>query len=193
MKKILMLVACAAMVCGAAQAQGIKFGAKAGLNVASMTNDSDAKFRPAFYVGGLAEYGFSDKFAVQADLVYSLQGTTGKVGGVRATMSTHYLNIPIVAKYSLIDKLSVELGPQFGFLLSAKAKVSGNGASASNGMTELCNTVDVSLPIGLSYGLTDNIAVNARYVLGLTGVLKDVDSSDNTRNSVIQIGVSYYF
>jgi hypothetical protein len=34
------------------------------------------KINPDFYAGALAEYGLSDKFAVQSDLVYSAHGST---------------------------------------------------------------------------------------------------------------------
>ncbi|RZJ55928.1 MAG: PorT family protein, partial [Flavobacterium sp.] len=34
-----------------------------------------------------------------------------------------YLNVPIMAKYYVIEKLSLEAGPQIGFLLSAKNQV----------------------------------------------------------------------
>ncbi|MDR0510860.1 MAG: PorT family protein, partial [Rikenellaceae bacterium] len=119
---------------------GVQVRVKAGFGLSTNSIDladrfSDAgipsmkKINPGFYAGALAEYGFSDKFAVQFDLVYSAQWANYKLkesimGVAKINMNTSYLNLPIVAKYYVIDKLDSEAGPQFGLLLAARMKAS---------------------------------------------------------------------
>jgi hypothetical protein len=71
-------------------AQGIKFGAKAGINFSTVkfegppivisgneniTEKRDSKFTVGFNVGGLLEIGITDKFSFQPELLFSAQGT----------------------------------------------------------------------------------------------------------------------
>lgn len=84
MKKILMTLAFAALTIAGANAQ-VKFGARAGLNlanVATKVNDVKVKsnIRPSFYIGGLAEFAFNDVVLMDAGLTYSNQGVKAKEG-----------------------------------------------------------------------------------------------------------------
>ena len=75
MKKIL-LTAAAVFALSYANAQDVKFGAKAGLNLSNFTGDvENTSTKVGFQVGGFAEIKISEKFAVQPELLYSLQGT----------------------------------------------------------------------------------------------------------------------
>ncbi len=118
MKKII-LSAFAVMAFGFANAQEVKFGAKAALNVASLTGDvvDDASSLIGFQVGGFAEIKLSDKFAIQPELLYSTQGANSDDFG---NLELGYINIPVMAKYYVVESFSLEAGPQIGFLVSAK-------------------------------------------------------------------------
>ena len=94
MKKILMTVAFAALTIAGANAQ-TKFGVRAGLNLADVATKSEyanveSKIRPAFYVGGLAEFAFNDVVLMDAGLTYSNQGAKDKEGdgAIRCTQSS---------------------------------------------------------------------------------------------------------
>lgn len=70
------------------KAQDIKFGAKAGLNLANMSGDvEDNSMKLAFHLGGMAEIKISEQFAVQPELLYSAQGAKFSDG----TLSLNYL------------------------------------------------------------------------------------------------------
>jgi hypothetical protein len=100
------------------------------------------------YFGVLAEYGLKGRWSIQAELNYAQQG--GKKNGVQAIPTSpfaayfppgytppeyfyasysskahlNYLQLPVLAKYRLPLgahwKLSIDLGPYVGYLLSAK-------------------------------------------------------------------------
>lgn len=211
MKKLILLVACAIFAVGAS-AQ-VQFGAKAGLNLASQTNadvDSNgnlksSKMKPSFYLGGFAEYTISDFVGVQGELIYSRQGgftkeTEAVFGTTKTWTRLDYLNIPILAKIYVLENLSIDLGPQFGFLVSAKGKWETTGAddpddngSETVDIKKITNGFDMSFGMGVSYKITPNIEVGARYNLGLTDTVKDNPTKDKEKNNVIQVGVGYRF
>src|SRR6476620_12597493 len=119
MKKVL-LSAVALFAFGAASAQSVKFGVKAGLNVANVTVSNDyfgvtspsTSTKIGFHVGGLAELKLTDKFAIQPDLLFSMQGATTKssendFAGFTSTsedkINLSYINIPVMFKYYIFQ------------------------------------------------------------------------------------------
>lgn len=192
MKKIIILFSAIFFSMGAFAQEGFQWGVKAGLNLATLSNASDAKFRPGLHAGVFGEYVINDFVGVQAELLYSMQGAKANEGGISATMKYDYINLPILAKLYVLEGLSIDLGPQFGYMVSAKAKGSAEGVSAEVSVyDEMDNKFDVSFAVGASYKLPFNIDVFARYNLGLTKVLQE--ESEKFKNSVIQIGVGYRF
>src|SRR5690606_14285136 len=75
------------------QAQDIKFGAKAGLNLANMSGDvEDNSIKLGLHIGGMAEIKISETFAVQPELLYSAQGAKFSDG----TLALNYLVLPVM-------------------------------------------------------------------------------------------------
>lgn len=60
------------------QAQDIKFGVKAGINLANDTGegefDTGSSLKAGIHLGGVAQLSISEKFGVQGELLYSMQG-----------------------------------------------------------------------------------------------------------------------
>lgn len=76
MKKIILSVV-AIFAFGFSNAQEVKFGAKAGLNLSTITGGNlSGGSRVGFHVGGLAEIGLTEKFAVQPELLLSMKGAS---------------------------------------------------------------------------------------------------------------------
>ena len=167
-------------------AQNVTFGAKAGLNFASMTGDDADGLdgRTSFHLGVTAEIEMSDTFSIQPELLYSGQGynadgdVTGKVD---------YINLPVMAKFYVADGISLEAGPQIGFLASAKADVDGE----STDIKDLLKSTDFALNLGAGYKLDSGLNFGLRYSMGLTDV-PDGDS-DGFKHSVLQLSVGYNF
>ena len=176
------------------------FMPKAGLNLATMTNDDDAKIRPALTIGGEFGYVASPKVALSFGAMYSQQGCKGNVQGIDATIKMDYINVPIIAACRVTDNLSVKVGLQPGFLINDKVKVSANGASAEVGLKESYEAVgmdvtihkfDLSIPIGISYDFS-NVQLDLRYNAGLTNILS-ITGGEGTKNSVFQFTIGYKF
>src|SRR5690606_23573906 len=104
MKKVVFsLFALAAMGLSANAQQVVKFGPKAGLNLANLNGMEDTEMKVGFHVGAFAEIFFTDKFSLQPELLYSTQGAKGEImsGTPLATdfeAKYDFINIPIMAK-----------------------------------------------------------------------------------------------
>lgn len=204
MKKIILSVlAVGAMSYASAQDSGTKFGLKAGLNLANLSGDvEDVDTKLGAQFGAFAEIMVTENFAVQPELVFSMQGAKTEYTELGANyeekLNLSYLNIPIMAKYYVTPQFNIHAGPQVGFLMSAKNKyeVSGGGQSASGDidLKDLMKSVDFGLGLGVGYNFTDNLGLEARYTAGLSNIYDDVDELDVTvNNMVIQFAVVYKF
>ncbi len=215
MKKFTLIIAAMLLTTATFAQKGFSWGAKAGLNLSTITNlkddfqgapfDVKAPLYPNFYAGAFAEYRFGKLIGLQLEAVYSRQGGKLKVGpglggafDAKITYKLDYINIPLLVKFYPIEKLSIELGPQFGFVTSAKAKI--DGTIADNDIDETRNipadtydTFDLSLGMGASYRITKMIEVNARYNLGLTKIITDSPGDVKAMNRVLQIGMGVRF
>ena len=93
-----------------------------------------------------------------------------------------YINIPLMAKLYLTDGLSIEAGPQIGFLISAKdefddvttTNVSGDSTtetdSGTDDIKDIVNGIDFGANLGLGYRLENGLLFGARYNLGLSNI-----------------------
>jgi hypothetical protein len=95
-----------------------------------------------------------------------------------------------LAKYNITDSFNLELGPQIGFLVSAKEKSGGN----TTDMKDATKSTDFSLVLGAGYGIGSSVVLDARYNFGLTQLQKDLGSGESaSKNSVFQFSVGYKF
>ncbi|NHN25216.1 PorT family protein [Flavobacterium jejuense] len=189
MKKLL-FAAVAVFAFGVSNAQEVKFGAKAGLNLSNFSGDAEGtSTKVGFQVGALAEIMISDKFAIQPELVYSSLGAKSSDEGFDYTSHLNYLNIPVMAKYFVAEGFSLEAGPQIGFLLSAKDKGDGEDVDTK----EYYNSTDFGMNVGAGYDVTENINLGLRYTFGLSNIAKDAPSGYKVGNSNIAFAVAYKF
>lgn len=207
MKKIILSVI-TVMTFVFVHAQDIRYGVKGGLNLSNFSGDTDGinlKSKAGFNVGGFAEIKLVNKFYIQPELLYSTQGTKFKFnfyteGGVfqsaDISFNLSYINLPVMFKYYVADKLNIEAGPQIGFLTSAKAKTTLKGYSGSHEMDakDFFRSIDFGLNFGAGYEFTENIFASARYNLGLANIAK-TEAGDNSKihNGVFSLSVGYKF
>ena len=198
MKKKLLLIAslCLTMIVSAQKTkrdEGIKLGIKGGLNVSNFVGDGmedkNNTFRTSIHLGILTEIIVSDKFSIQPELLYSGQGYSGSATPGFSRSKYNYLNLPVMAKIYVADRVSIEAGPQLGFLLYAKERTDTDINTIENQ-----ETVDFGLNLGLAYDLKNGVFLQTRYNLGLSNINSGTDAIANKyTNSVIQFSVGYLF
>lgn len=187
MKKIILTVLALTISVGAfAQ---INWGVKTGVNISNI-RDTDYGAKPSIYAGAFAEMQFNYFLTFQAELIYSRQGGYDKVNGTKMWARLNYLNIPVIAKFNVWKKLTLDTGPQFGFMLNSKLKTKSGGTTVKRSIHDT-KTFEFAWAFGATYRLTEKIDLSARYNLGLSKVVKHTD--DKPKNGVFQIGAGYRF
>lgn len=189
MKKVFLAIALVS-VAVFANAQA-KFGAKAGANFYQFGgkdgSDLEAqKMKAGFYAGGLANFALTDAISIQPELLFSNQGTMQKEGSVKINWHLNYINVPVMAQYNN-SGFYAETGPEFGFLLSAKAKSDGESADIKDSF----KSFNFSWGLGAGYKLSSGLGIGARYNLGLTSIIDE--SSVKATNNGFQVGLFYMF
>jgi hypothetical protein len=186
MKKILLLAVVTVLGFTNVNAQEIKFGAKAGINIANINGDNTSSLEPvaAFNFGLVTEIPISQKFSFQPEIMFSGQGYSfeGSDGNI---VALSYLNVPLMAKYYIVKGLSLEAGPQIGYLLSAK--------NESTNVKDTFKKVDFAANLGIGYKLENGLNFGARYNFGLTNINNLEGSSSKNKNSVFQLSIGYFF
>ncbi|MCP4977047.1 MAG: PorT family protein [Maribacter sp.] len=198
MKKLLLFVTIALFGLTANNAQEVKFGAKAGVNITNVSGDAPGqKARTAFHLGGVAKISLTDKLSFQPELLYSLQGYKYDRGDFEGKYKFDYLNVPLMAKFMVADGLSLEAGPQVGFLLSAKDVWESDSNSGTLDVKEDISGTDIGVNFGIGYELESGLNFAVRYNLGLSEIYSSSDFKEffvgNNRTSAIQISVGYFF
>lgn len=168
----------------------------------------------AFFVGGVElGYQVTDKFALSAGVLYSGQGFDRCKGIERndedynyffqddSNLNLGYINVPILANYYLFKGFAVKAGIQPGFLVRAKYNKDINASGMALNLSEhgtmdakdYCNTIDFSIPVGVSYELGCGVIFDFRYNIGLTHVAKETEYTKDPEgnNSVFQLTVGY--
>jgi hypothetical protein len=172
-KTIILAIAAIVLATGASAQKKVEFGVKAGLNIAQeIADEGSTDTRIGLHAGIFAEFFISNRFGIQPELVYSMQGGKGQ----ELTDKFDYVNLPVILKiYVLKRDLSVDVGPQIGYMISAKA-------NSLDIYDRIDNKLDVSLGVGASYKFAKRFHAGMRYNYGF---IKLVDNMDN-RNGVIQ-------
>jgi hypothetical protein len=192
MKKFFALTICLFFVSAAAFSQ-IKIGVKAGANLANqelsgggVSLDTETKF--GIHAGAFAQIA-AGPLAIQPEVLFSTQGSkyTWDFGGdpQEVTSDFQYLLVPVMAKFKFAKVLNVQVGPQYGILLSAEQEA---GDQVDEIKDEVKNG-DFSLAFGagVEFG---KLIIDARYVLGLT----DLDEEDTTyKNRMFMISLGFSF
>ncbi|MBO6606285.1 outer membrane beta-barrel protein [Psychroserpens sp.] len=155
-------------------AQDTDYGVRAALNISNLDFDPDATFdnqhRNGFAFAAFADFGISDNFSALVELQYSAEGA--KADDLRAD----YIQMPIMARIGIGDKLKVGVGP----MVSLKTWKEQDAFS----------TFTFSGVGGLEYMITDELFVDARVHYGLSNILdEDLNGNLEAQNTTFQFGV----
>lgn len=168
MKKLFLCAAIA--VFGLTSVSGQNFGLKAGVDFASAKSEvqgvSFTGSETGFYIGAFAEIDVSESFTFQPELLYVSIEDFGQ------------LNIPLMAKFSVSEKLNVLAGPALGILLDTE-----EGQKSFN----------YGIEAGASFDITEELFVEARYNIGLANLIEDAPSGFSSKISGLFVGLGYKF
>lgn len=196
MKKLLFFVALATLSFTAAQSQNVRFGAKAGVNFSSVNGDDfdDADGATGFHIGAVAKIGLTELLAIQPEILFSAQGYSVDLPGDDVKVRLGYINLPIMADFTIAEGLSLQGGPQFGFNVVSGYKYDGDDIEEFEEV-EGIKSLDLGVGIGAQYILPINLFFQARYVIGFSDVYDEFDGGvqPEGKNSVISLSAGYFF
>lgn len=195
MKIYLSMVLAAILVTGSAVAQHSSqkatIGVKAGLNIYNISNDNGANYaaKPGFNAGLLGHVHLVPHWALQPELVYSVQGAKGSGASAEIKNNLHYINVPVLIQYMFDNGFRLQAGPQVGFLVNAQQKI---GSEASKDIKDSYSSADLGLGMGISYvHPSTGFGIDLRYNHGLTDINKNSTVKSTNRGG--QIGIFYLF
>ena len=204
MKKIVIALMCTILATGAAMAQEkFTFGPKIGVDYTHYWGENVEHGGHLNYQAGVfMEYRFTSKFSIAPEVVFAAQG--GKydfkrnIEGIdvelKETDHVNYINVPVMLKYYVAPALSIDFGPQVGFNVYSKNTIEGKveklKEKETTDMKKYTKTVDFGLGLGLTYNITEEVFIQARYTVGLTKVF-NVDDDSKNGNGQIAIGFRF--
>jgi hypothetical protein len=178
--------------------QNVAGGLKIGVNLADLsgTVNEDTKVKPGMVLGGYLQVPLSNLTYYHPEIQFSSQGSIFEHYGPSTTLSysssrsrgsiyssraksgetkvkLNYLNVlPLSLKiyFSESKDINLQIGPQFGFLLSAKEEGEENGDEIDEDLSDVMKVMDVSAVVGLGVDLPVGINFGARLNYGLTDI-----------------------
>ena len=100
--------------------------------------------------------------------------------------------MPVLANFYVTKGLALKAGIQPSFLVSAKNKISatldGGSYKETADLKDELNSVDFSIPVGISYTFRMGLVLDLRYHIGCTDLLKDGDYKLTNRVATLTVG-----
>ena len=158
-------------------------GVKAGVNIASMPDSY--KQRVSFHGGIFVNRTLNKYFSIQPEIYFSGEGQRAYYNSAEHVWALDFIEVPLMIQAYPIRQVLLEVGPQVGFLVSAKEKA---GTTYNRSVKENFANVQFAIATGLGVKLSDIIIVYARYNFGFTD-LTAYDAIEH-RGKVGQIGLA---
>ena len=118
-----------------------------------------------FYLGvSFTELEVSDDIDIQPEINYV------------SIKDLDQVQVPVLARFNVSDQFNILAGPNFGFLFDT-----GDGI----------NSFNLGLDAGVSYDISDDFLIEARYGYGISNLFENGDSNNSLKLSGFQVGVSY--
>jgi len=174
-------------------------GVVGGLNLAKLapTEETDGISNKLFPgAGAVVGFQLADNTFLHLQPMYlqkgaKIEGSNAQQGDIEATLTTSYLEVPILLKHELgsgTTRPYLLAGPTVGIKLDSTADITAtNMEDEEIDLDEITESYDVGLALGGGVSIPvqrNSLFFEGRYVLGLTDVLKDgtveVDGAQQT-------------
>ena len=194
MKKIslITLLACLTIAASSQSLLPIKYGIKAGLNIANIistptdevkniTSSSKIGITGGFYM----EIALNDKWYINPELVYSQKGASFNYDytqdyntnnrqeySTTNDLSLVYAELNPMISYKANNKISLNIGPSVAFLMSSNylyTQDPTNQHTLSDGEFKE-EAVDVGLNFGVSYYINENLLIDSKLCAGFMNI-----------------------
>lgn len=152
-----------------AAGQAFEGGPLLGISLNQIDGDRYSGYdMPGVIVGAYTKTTFGDPVNYQIEIKYFSKGaSSGLIKDIIEVqyyrMRLRYIQVPVTGQISLNDRMLVEVGPSFGYLISARED-DGNGYVEPQ---KDFNTLEIAGMVGFNYMLGERIIANARFIYSL--------------------------
>lgn len=138
-------------------------------NASASVSNKNTTSRTGFYIGVLFTDIdlMGDKLRVQPELNF-----------LAIKDNLNQFQAPILAKYEIVEDLSLAAGPNIGYLLDAPSGI---------------KSFNLGVDVGAEYRVVEKISISARYNKGLSNLLENAPSGSSVKLNNIQVGLTYRF
>jgi len=189
MKKITILLAFL-LVSLLGFSQSALYGVRAGFNISDLNYEEEEVLsmprhthRNGFAVGFFGDYNINESLGLLVEIQFSAEGSREKYSQIEQqngfnpeSLRLDFIQMPIMVKFNLSERISVGLGPQIGL------KVYSFEDSYTN--------IFFSGIAGLEYMISDVFFLDLRYSQGFTNIFDD-NVGRSATNENIQIGFGF--
>jgi hypothetical protein len=194
MKKVFLFISCLIVtgIFNASAQRSVYFIPKVGINITNITN-THGDWTPGMNLGFGIEWLIKQKIGIEAGLYYSEYGAKNIAIpplNDKQTVELSYLQIPIVAKYYLLNGLHIFGGAQAGYRLSDLVKpistnIAYNKDFVFDGLA------------GIGYQFNFGLMFSAGYILGINSIGQPIyaanNNSYNRRNQAFLFNMGWRF
>ncbi|MBT1704110.1 porin family protein [Chryseosolibacter indicus] len=191
---LIVLVLTVPLICSA---QATKFGIKAGINRSTLDNEgSDFEMfeaRTGFRAGVHALFNLKDKWNLRAELLYSNDGANFK--DTDLYLKLNQLSLPLLVNYAFTNSVSLELGPEFNYIIHEDSKWFLDEPSLSK-------KFDYGVALGIEVKPVSSLGVSLRNYFGFRYhdefTSRDINNNLTdrlkiARSNVLSLSLNYYF
>jgi hypothetical protein len=148
-------------------------------------------------VGGLfVVVPANQRFALQAEALFSQKGAKAEEEGATATITLNTLDVPILARIASAPTNGTSFhlfaGPSFNFKLSAKQKFEFDGEEEEEDLDDEVKSFETALVVGagVEFG---RLVLDGRYSWGLTNLNAEDEEDVKVKTRVFSIMVGIRF
>jgi hypothetical protein len=182
-----------------------QFGLKAGLNLAKVSNAAsiNSSSKSGFHAGVFLAPVSKKIFSSRTELIFSRQGYDYKTSSNTGNVALDYIQLGQMASINITRYVSVLLGAQTSYLISAQAdstKTSGGQSGTYSNIMNLYNRMDYGYALGAEVHPVMGLIIGARYNVSLAKVYKDIQSmqapsftNEDAKNNLVQIYAGWRF
>ena len=201
MKKAILISLLA--VCSFPLLAQVSVGLKVGGALSNQANGgillpTDNGLKPTYLGGLFVNVLLFETFSLQPEVLYVNKGfQSTSSGSTTPRYNLHYLSVPIMLQYHVLDKLIVALGPEVSYLMDATRNPNfdnffSSSTSAIDQLLSSYKNLDIALNVGVGYLLSDTWALSLRYNIGLYDISKDYSISVQSQEEPVLISGSTY-
>ena len=202
MKKISRIIAGTLLAAGISFAQQVQIGGHAAVNFSTLWGDGASEMEVPWSLGILAGVAVKVPVNEKVCVVPEMNVDWRRQKDDEITWNTWAIEVPVLARYSVVPQVYLEAGPQLGFLLSSEIERkfdTGPGAEKiklGDRKVDALHIFEIGLDAGVGFSVAQNLDLDIRFAVGLNSIVdgKKFDNDDQAfKNMQIQIGGTYWF